>query len=117
MKFTKSSWFVAGVVAGAVAIACVVLVINDGALSPKAAKAESQGYIQRQVEHETVNFLYEGTRFFKENKDIDTFLLDAFSFDSQSGEKIVTGNISGLDASVVMQLLKKFILINAPVRY
>ena len=57
MEFTKSSWFVAGVVAGAVAIAGIVLVINDGALSPKVARAASLENVQGQLEQRSFRLL------------------------------------------------------------
>ena len=65
MKLTKSSWFVAGVVAGAVVIAGIVLVINDWDLSPKATQGESRGHVRRQINHQTLKVLNEANRLFE----------------------------------------------------
>jgi len=53
----------------------------------------------------------------QENKDIDAFLPSTFFLDRQSSEKIAAGKFSQLDTSLVQQLQKKFILINAPISY
>lgn len=58
MEFNKVSWFVTGVVCGAVAIAGVVLVANDGSLSPDMAQAECEQNVRAQVDQRVIEVLH-----------------------------------------------------------